>query len=368
MDRARVTLETLAKGVDVRPERVQAWLRGEERPTYRQGWSLALRLHVPFSTFLLPPPREEPLSIQDFRRRGKGEPPSPELLEAVYDAKRKQAWWREWRKAPLPYVGSASLEASPDRVAEAIQSVIPVQKLQGEAKSWQDFLKRLAEGAERAGVLVLRQGYVGTNTRRSYNPGEFSGFALLDPAAPVVFVNAKDPVARRAFTIAHELAHIWLGQEGVDGPFETEHEEDLGEVERYADQVAASLLMPEESFLKAWQGQDAYEAAQGAARRFKVSAWAALRRALDLNLVSPASYREALEIVKKAAQEARGREVRGDFWATLAVRNSPTFTRALREAAREGEVDFKEAAGLLNVRLSTFMVFFEQGEGAGVPD
>ncbi|MBC7220894.1 ImmA/IrrE family metallo-endopeptidase [Candidatus Bipolaricaulota bacterium] len=369
MDRARATHQTLAKGVGVHPERVQAWLRGEEWPTYRQGWSLALRLHVPLSNLLLPPPSEESLPIQDFRRRGKGEPPSPELLEAVYDAKRKQAWWREWKKAPLPFVGSASRGGSPDRVAKAIQSVIRVQQLQGAAGNWQDFLRRLAVETERAGVLVLRQGYVGTNTRRSYDPREFSGFALLDAAAPVVFVNAKDPVARQAFTIGHELAHIWLGQEGVDGPFETEDEEDLEEVERYADQVAASLLMPEEDFLKTWQGHDdAYKAAQGAARRFKVSAWAALRRALDLNLVSPAGYREALEAVKKATQEARGREVRADFWATLAVHNSPTFTRVLCEAAREGEVDFKEAASLLSVRLSTFMVFFERGKGAGVPD
>lgn len=367
--RVRVRPEALAKAIGVSPARVQEWLKGEERPTYLQAWSMALRLHVPLSTFLLPPPQETPLPIKDFRRRGRGEPPSLELLEAVYDAKRKQAWWRERRRAPLPYVGSASLEVSSAIVAEDIQRVVPVQEVQANARSWGDFLKRFAEGVEAAGVLVLRQSYVGTNTRRGYDRMEFSGFALVDSAAPVVFVNAQDPLARQTFTIAHELAHVWLGQEAVDGPFEEGlDEEDSEDVEQYCDQVAASLLMPEEKFRRVWVKQDTYGAAQEVAKHFRVSAWAALRRALELDLIDQAEYRETLEGIKKVAQQPRGREGGGNFWATMAVRNSPAFTRALREAVREGEVDFKEAASLLNVRLSTFMAFLEREGRTGVPD
>lgn len=361
MKRTRLGPEALAKAVGVRPEKVSAWLGEDERPTYRQAREMADRLRISFSQLILPPPDRIELPVQDFRRGGvRGEEPTPELIDALYDALRKRDWYREYRhEAPLPFVGSRSLmQQDPESVAETIREVIPVQHLQGETSSWSEFLKRAAEKAEEAGVLVLRQGYAGSNTRRKYDPGEFSGFAIADQVAPVVFLNARDSVARQVFTLAHELAHIWLGESALDAVLEGP-ETPSEQIEHFCDRVAAMLLMPHAAFRNAWWGEP-YEAAQHTARRFKVSAWAALRRARELQLIGPEEYRIALDQVQEATKEREEPEGGGNFWATLQARNSPTFTHAVAETALRGDLSPKEVASLLNLRLSTALEFLDR--------
>ena len=56
---------------------------------------------------------------------------------------------------------------------------------------------------------------MGHSTRHSLDANEFQGFAVSDPYAPVVFINDTDARAAQIFTLAHELAHIWIGATGI---------------------------------------------------------------------------------------------------------------------------------------------------------
>ncbi|MBE3576257.1 MAG: ImmA/IrrE family metallo-endopeptidase [Limnochordales bacterium] len=357
--RARLDPDDLARAAGASVERVHAWIGGKARPTYRQAQKIAQRLRVSFGQLLLPPPARVEIPIPDLRRRADApKEPSLELTETIYDALRKRDWWREYRgNRPLAFVGSVDWqEAAPEEVADAIRSYIPVQAIRVEAEDWDDFLRKLSKRAEEIGILVLRRGIVGSNTHLPLDPTEFSGFAIADPVAPIILVNMRDYQARRNFTFAHELAHIWVGQSALDDNHELEPDPEL---EKFCDRVAAELLVPEQQLRRMWSS-DPREAAQNVARRFWVSVWVAARRAHDLGLISREEYQNLVGEYYKGLGKQKRKSSSGNFDHNLAAWNSPTFTNAVVAATIEGELTFKEAASLLNISLGAFVAYLEK--------
>ena len=112
----------------------------------------------------------------------------------------------------------------------------------------------------------------------------FRGFALVDEYAPLVFVNSADFMAAQMFTLAHELAHLFIAQSGVSNLEALQPPSD--ETEQFCNKAAAEFLIPEEELLAFWPSarrtNDPYQAI---AHRFKVSSIVAARRALDLDLI-----------------------------------------------------------------------------------
>ena len=207
--------------------------------------------------------------------------------------------------------------------------------------------------------MAVINGVVGNNTHRVLDVEEFRGFALRDEYAPLIFVNGADAKSAQMFTLAHELAHLWLGTEGsglsgFPGIFP-----DGGVVETFCDRVAAEFLVPEVEFRASWQEvrrvQDPFESL---ARRFKVSPIVVGRRAMDLRLVDRQHFFDFYESYRR--QEHRQKQAAagiGDFYNNQNTRVGSLFATQVIRAAREGRIGFKQAYELTGLNGGTFQEY-----------
>lgn len=340
--------------------RLEHWLRGTDRPTLKQLERFAQATHAPVGYFFLPAPPRETVPIPDLRTIGNVsiERPSADLLDTIYLCQQRQEWYRDYARAigepPLDFVGSARRTDDVVATAERIRTALGFRvEERRELSTWTDALRRFIEQADAVGVLVMVSSVVGSNNRRKLDPAEFRGFALSDPMAPLVFINGADTKAAQMFTLAHELAHLWLGESALSdvGPVTAP----LNEIERWCNAVAAELLVPLQALKVSLRPREALrETLDRLAREFKVSTLVILRRLYDAGRLT----REQLN-VEYEAELARLREIPrgrgGDYYLTTAARVGRRFAGAVVNAVWEGRASFTEASRLLGFkRMSTF--------------
>ncbi|MEX1365662.1 MAG: ImmA/IrrE family metallo-endopeptidase [Nannocystaceae bacterium] len=340
--------------------RLTAWLRRDAKPTLKQLEAFARATHAPVGYLLLPAPPVEVVPIPDLRTIGNDTiaHPSADLLDTVYQCQQRQQWYRDHARAvgddPRPFVGSISITTSPEHAAGRIRSELGFGvEERRRLPTWTAALRRFAEQADALGVLVMVNGIVGNNTHRKLDPREFRGFALVDDLAPLVFVNGADTKAAQMFTLAHELAHLWLGQSALSdvGP-RTRSSHD---VEVWCNAVAAELLAPLSVIRAEYLPRDGLRAnLDRLARHFKVSTLVVLRRFSDAGFLSRAKFRVAYD---KELERVLGRRSGsgGSFYPTQSVRVGKRFASALIVSTLEGRTLYKEAFRLLGVsKVETF--------------
>lgn len=343
--------------------KLPSWIAQEEQPTLKQLEGFAKATHTPLGFFFLPEPPQERLPVPDFRVLAPGYSPlpSPDLLETVYAMQRRQSWLRETLVETggdaLPLVGSAKLSDPPEAIGAEMRRLLGLED--GWARSvttWQQAVGELRRRIEVLGIMAVINGVVGNDTHRRLDVKEFRGFALVDPYAPLVFVNGADAKSAQMFTLAHELAHVWLGSAGVSG-FEGLNPQGT-DVERWCDKAAAELLVPARALRLRWPEVRRESAPyEMLAREFKVSPIVAARRALDLRLIGRDAflefYGEYMNREHRAKQPAGG----GDFYNNQNTRIGAFFTNHILRAACEGRIGFKLAYELTGLRGGAFQEY-----------
>jgi len=349
--------------------RFAEWEREAARPTLKQLEHFANATHTPIGFLFLPEPPIERVPIPDFRTAGNRriERPSPDLLDTVYLCQQRQEWYRDFVRsqadAPLDFVGSVNVGSNIEGTATAMRQALGFDlEERRQTPTWTDALRRFIEQADSIGVLVMVNGVVGNNNYRKLDPDEFRGFALADGLAPLVFINGADTKAAQMFTLAHELAHIWLGETALSdvGPVTVP----TNQVERWCNQVAAEILVPLAILRTDYQrGEDLRGALDRLARRFKVSTLVILRRIHDAGGLTQDQLWQAYE-----QELARLREIRrpsgGDFYLTQAARVGKRFARALVASTLEGQTLHRDAFRLLG--FSKLATFRELGHSLGL--
>lgn len=348
---------------------ISEWESGARQPTLKQLEAFAKTTHAPIGYLFLQEPPEESVPIPDFRTLGNRHipHPSPDLLDTVYVCQQRQEWYREFSKEtgedPLPFVASLNLQTDITEAARTIREKLNFDlDERRRIPTWIEALRKFIEQADNAGVLVMVSGVVGNNNRRKLSPSEFRGFALSDPLAPLIFINGADSKAAQMFTLAHELAHLWIGETALSdvSPVTVPS----NRVEVWCNQVAAEILVPLALFRSVIQPNvSVTNQLTPLARRFKVSTLVILRRFYDAGIISQEHfwrlYDAELERIR-SIERAGG----GDFYLTQAARVSKRFARALVVSTLEGQTLHRDAFRLLG--FSKFQTFKDLGRRLGV--
>jgi Zn-dependent peptidase ImmA (M78 family) len=364
-ERAGLNTQMVAR----RMPQLPAWEQGKTKPTLKQIERFAKIVHAPVGYLFLATPPIEDIPIPDFRTIGNTHigHPSPDLLETIYLCQQRQEWYcdysRSIRESPCLFVGSAVLDNDVITVADNIRHTLGFEiDARRKLSTWEDVLRQFIAQADEAGVLVMVNGVVSSNNRRKLDHEEFRGFALSDEMAPLVFINGADTKSAQMFTLAHELAHIWLGKTGLSdvGPSTVPS----NAIETWCDRVAAEILVPLSALQNEFRKNDDLPDEIGRlARYFKVSTLVILRRIHDAGYITKndfwAAYKEELDRLLAIIRGGGG-----NFYLTQAARVSKRFARALIVSTLEGQTLHRDAFRLLG--FSKFATFRELGNRLGI--
>ncbi len=337
--------------------------------TNAQVVKFAKKSRIPLGyLFLEVPPPARQIPIADFRTVQFAEPIGRDFFDTYDDIEYKQSWYKEILKAdgvePLPFVGKfTNNRPATFELAKEIRAVLNFSSSDPlQLRTPDELFSFLAGKCEQVGILVFKNGVVGNNTKRPISVNEFRGFAIADSLAPVIFINGADAPAAWVFTLAHELAHIWIGASGIsDAAPSAEHS-----IEKYCNAVAAEFLVPADIFLDEWNSAgDLNEVAKIEKLRitFKVSRLVIARRGLELGVIDRQLYKDLYDTMR--LNRKRGSSG-GDFYRTLATRNSKKLSMEITNLAIAGHITLGQAGKLLNTNPNHVVKFYAKQNSISV--
>ncbi|MEU7691214.1 ImmA/IrrE family metallo-endopeptidase [Microbispora sp. SCL1-1] len=298
---------------------LQKWENGQLQPTLKQLRKISECYKRPLAVLLLSQPPKDFDALRDFRR-----------LQVAQGTQWSVAMHAEFKRAitqrevflelaeiasssviatdPLPAV---STRQGAEEVATALRAYLGVETWA--PRNWasrHDALNAYVDAVERKGILVI-------NTR-DILLSEMRGFSISEQPYPVIALNGKDWPSPRLFTLMHELSHIALRAGGMCDlhehvPSTHPREEDF--VERFCNQVAASILMPPIVFLAdrdvrsrsedyPWTSDEL----ERVGRRFGASREAVLLRLINLGKATWQLYRSMKPQLDQEYADAQRRE------------------------------------------------------------
>lgn len=350
----------VAKRLNVKQEKVEAWETGEKQPTMRQIENLARFFHRPLSIFFLPqPPQLTPLAAE-YRRLPHVIPghESPELRLGL----RQMLTRRENTLNLMGELGepisefslSARLSESPMAVGARLRAAANISL--DEQLSWPNEWRAWATwraAAEGLGVLVFQFGKVALS--------EVRGLALLRTPLPVVGINSKEIPEARCFTAMHEIVHLMLaaGHEEESAIKENRSGEEWDNVERFAEIAASHALVPEAALNNAIELLKLSEwdipSTRRLARRFRITPLAMATRLRESGYMNWARY----QAWKQEWDEyVAGLPERGKGFATPVSkalgRNGRPFAQLVLEALSANRITPVTAARYLDLKFEHF--------------
>ncbi|MDH4225548.1 MAG: ImmA/IrrE family metallo-endopeptidase [Deltaproteobacteria bacterium] len=331
--------------------------------TFSQIKKIADEAKVPLGFMFLPRPPKKytpDKNLVDFRTIKNKKPFSDDFIEIYKDVEHKQSWYREYLihidSPKLEFVGKYRENKNIDNkiIAREIRSTIGIELIPNEAKSADEYYSILVKHCENIGILVFKNSVVINSNKRKLDLEEFRGFSIADSYAPAIFINGGDTNYANVFTLAHELAHIWMGDSGIsDAVMNSKNE-----VEIKCNEIAAEILVPMDSFIQMWESKNINdrEKIRALNKIFKVSELVIARIALTNNRITKELYNqiqtEVMQRVQTIKNKKKDKPNRIPLKITIPIKNSRRITQTVIDLVKSDQMGPSEAAILLNTSAS----------------
>jgi len=236
------TQAEIIKKLKISPSTFQHWLNGEVHPSLKHLEELSKTVKRPLAAFFLSQPPEEPPLPKDYRQLPEKEGKfDKKTILAIRRARRLQNISKELSenlnitlRSIITYVKQSD---NPKKIAEYYRKDFGLtEEFQKKIKTPYDMFSFLRDAIEKKNILVFQIPMLLEDAR---------GFTLVDTSPEVVIANSKDQIEARIFTLMHEFGHVLLHESGVSMPERTLFAQRVGPVEKWCNDFAAALLLPE---------------------------------------------------------------------------------------------------------------------------
>ena len=347
-------------------ENITQWLNGTKKPTFNQIEDFSKKANIPLGYFFLQTPPQEKLDLLEFRTVDSVQlaNPSRNLIDTIHEMEEIQDWMRDYRQEMgfdvLPLVGSMKKVKDSSKIVKRIRKDLEINDCWFEkCRDTREAFNHIRHQLEECGVVVMMNGVVGKNTHRALDVNEFRAFAMVDEWAPLIFINSADSSGAKLFSLMHEIAHIWIGEDDL---FNDRHSNTakVRSVEMVCNAVAGELLVPGNVFLDKWDScnasADVFDSITELARYFRCGEVVIARKALDCGKINSKIYGQ---VVQRAIEHYNNMTQNkehggGNYYNTMGTRLDGGFVRALCESVNMGRTSYTEAYRLTNTTRKTF--------------
>ncbi len=343
---------------------ITKWLNGTKKPTFNQIEEFSKKTNIPLGYFFLQSPPIEKLDLLEYRTVDSVQlaNPSRNLIDTIHEMENIQDWMKAYRQDlgfdKLPFVGCMQGNKNINLIAQKIREDLELDltwfEKNNDAREAFHYIRKQLEAC---GIVVIINGIVGKNTHRTLDVEEFRAFTMTDDWAPLIFINAVDSNNARLFSILHEVAHIWLGQNDLFNDRQYRLTE-ISDTEIICNAVAGELLVPKHIFLNKWElyHVDIFQKIAELAKVFRCGEIVIARKALDCQKIAQTVYNKVMQTsIENYKQMQETKQAHGgNYYTTMGSRLDGPLIRALCESIHMGRTTYTEAYRLTNTSRKTF--------------
>jgi len=342
------------------------WMNKKEKPNTKTIRRVSQATHIPFGYFFLKYPPQEECDLIHCRTINSTsiKTQSRDFIDVYNSMLNVQNWMSEYNREtlglePLSFVGRYNENNSPMEIAVNIRHELELSEdFFIQEKSSESSFNYLRKRISESGILVMKNAVVGSNTHRKLDIKEFRAFTIINNYAPLIFINGNDTKTGKLFSLAHELAHIWIGSNSLFNDLYSNLS--VSKSEQICNAVAAEILTPISIFKYKWTESkiDSIAKISILADVFHCSKLVIARRALDLKFINQKTYTEIQSQTRTQLEtspsDSKSKFGGGSFYNTLKSNWDKNFILALDYSTKAGTTPYLDAYRLTGFKSKTF--------------